>query len=135
MKRAPLDEGKWFAFGDLSRAGVVVAASSDDPGGFMEARDPIKCSVMGSTMSAGDGRTIFPDQVLPFEEWFLMYTAGGAWAGGQENERGMLKEGLVADLVILEGELDPAHPPRVAETWRNGEPVYRAGDRLVPGML
>ncbi|MCK9579757.1 MAG: amidohydrolase [Methanoregula sp.] len=126
MKRAPLDEGKWFAYGDLSRAGVVVSASSDDPGGFMDARDPIKCSVMGSTMSTGDGRTIFPEQVLPFEEWLRIYTAGGAWAGGQENERGMLKEGLVADLVILEGELDPAHPPRVAETWRDGELVYRA---------
>lgn len=126
MKRAPLDEGKWFAYGDLSRAGVVVSASSDDPGGFMDARDPIKCSAMGATMSTGDGRTIFPEQVLPFEEWLRIYTAGGAWAGGQENERGMLKPGLVADLVILEGELDPAHLPRVAETWRNGEPVYRA---------
>lgn len=126
MKRAPLDEGKWFAYGDLARAGVVVAASSDDPGGFMDARDPIMCSVMGATMSRGDGVTIFPDQVMPFEEWLRMYTANGAWAGGQENERGMLKEGLVADLVILEGDLDPADPPRVVETWRNGEQVYRA---------
>lgn len=125
MKRAPLDEGTWFAYGDLSRAGVVVSASSDDPGGFMDARDPITCSVMGATMSSGDGRTIFPEQVLPFEEWLRMYTAGGAWAGGQENERGMIREGLVADLVVLEGELDPAHPPCVVETWRNGEQVYR----------
>ena len=128
MKRAPLDEGKWFAYGDLSRTGVVVSASSDDPGGFMDARDPIRCSVMGATMSKGDGRTIFPEQVLPFEEWLWMYTAGGAWAGGQENERGMLREGLVADFVILEGGLDPAHPPRVDETWRNGERVYRVGN-------
>lgn len=126
MKRAPVEEAKWFAYGDLSRAGVMVSASSDDPGGLMDARDPIKCSVMGATMSAGDGRSIFPGQVLPFEDWLRMYTAGGAWAGGQENERGMLREGLVADLVILEGELDPAHPPRVAETWRNGVQVYRA---------
>lgn len=126
MKRAPLDEGTWFAYSDLARAGVVVAASSDDPGGFMDARDPIRCSAMGATMSKGDGVTIFPDQVMPFEEWLRMYTANGAWAGGQENERGMLKEGLVADLVILEGDLDPAHPPRVVETWRNGKQVYRA---------
>ena len=82
---------------------------------------------MGSTMSNGDGMTIFPEQVLPFEEWLRIYTAGCAWAGGQENERGMLKAGLVADLVILDGDLDPMHPPRVAETWRNGEMVYRAG--------
>jgi len=126
MKRAPLDEGRWFAYGDLARAGVVVAASSDDPGGFMDARDPIKCSVMGATMSNGNGVTIFPDQVMPFEEWLRIYTANGAWAGGQEGERGMLKTGLVADLVVLEGELDPANPPCVAETWQSGKQVYRA---------
>ncbi|MFA4860606.1 amidohydrolase [Methanoregula sp.] len=127
MAQARVEEAKWFAYGELSRAGVVVAASSDDPGGFLDARDPIRCSVMGSTMSNGDGITIFPEQVLPFEEWLRIYTAGCAWAGGQENERGMLKVGLVADLVILDGELDPMHPPRVVETWRNGEMVYRAG--------
>ena len=125
MKRAPLDEGTWFAYGDLSRSGVVVAASSDDPGGFMDARDPIKCSVMGSTMSAGDGRTIFPDQVMPFVEWLRIYTAGSAFAGGQENERGMLKIGMVADLVLLKGELDPEHPPIVDETWKDGRLVYQ----------
>jgi hypothetical protein len=125
MKCAPLDEGKWFAYGDLSRSGVVVAASSDDPGGFMDARDPIKCSVMGSTMSAGDCRTIFPEQVMPFEEWLRIYTAGCAFAGGQENERGMLKKGFVADLVLLEGELDPKNPPVVDETWKDGRIVYK----------
>jgi predicted amidohydrolase YtcJ len=125
MKQAPIEESKWFAYGDLVRAGVIVAASSDDPGGFMDARDPIRCSAMGATMSDGDGVTIFPEQVLPFEEWLRMYTAGGAWAGGQENERGMLKKGLVADLVILEGALDPRNPPVVDETWKDGRMVYR----------
>jgi len=127
MKRAPLEEGTWFAYADMARAGVRVSASSDDPGGFMDARDPIRGSVMGATMSAGDGKTIFPAQVLPFAEWLRMYTAGGAYAGGQENERGMIREGLVADLVVLEGELDPMHPPRVTETWKDGRMVYRRG--------
>lgn len=126
MKRAPLDEGTWFAYRDLALAGVHVSASSDDPGGFMDARDPIRCSVMGATMSSGDGKTIFPAQIMPFEEWLRMYTAEGAYTGSQENERGMIREGLVADLVILDGDLDPVHPPRVTETWRNGSLVYRA---------
>jgi hypothetical protein len=125
FSRAQVENAKWLAYADLFRAGVHVAASSDDPGGFMDARDPITGAVMGSTMSNGDGNTVFPDQVLPFETWLWIYTAGSAYAGGQENERGMLKEGLVADLVILEGALDPLNPPVVDETWKDGRVVYR----------
>lgn len=131
FSRAPVENAKWLAYADLFNSGVCVAASSDDPGGFMDARDPIKGAVMGSTMSNGDGNTIFPDQVLPFERWLWFYTAGSAYAGGQENERGMLKKGLVADLVILEGELDPRNPPVVDETWKSGRLVYK---RQNPGV-
>lgn len=123
-KQVVLDDGKWYAYGDLVKGGVTVASSSDDPGGFMDARDPIQGSVMGSTMSDGAGNVIFPDQVLPFEQWLWMYTAGGAYAGGQEKERGILKKSMVADFVVLEGNLDPKNPPVVAETWVAGKQVY-----------
>jgi len=33
---------------------------------------------------------------------------------------------LRADLVVLEGELDPKNPPRVAETWVAGPRVYQS---------
>jgi hypothetical protein len=124
FSKAKVENATWLAYGDLFHGGVCVAASSDDPGGFMDARDPIKGAVMGSTMSNGDGNTVFPDQVLPFERWLWFYTAGSAYAGGQENERGMLKKGLVADLVILDGILDPMNPPVVDETWKDGKLVY-----------
>lgn len=123
-KQVLLEDAKWYAYGDLVKGGVTVASSSDDPGGFMDARDPIQSSVMGSTMSDVAGNVIFPDQVLPFEQWLWMYTAGGAYVGGQEKERGMLKKGMVADLVVLEGSLDPKNPPVVAETWVAGKRVY-----------
>lgn len=126
-KQVVLDDGKWYAYGDLVKGGVTVASGSDNPGGFMDARDPIEGSVMGSTMSDGAGNVIFPDQVLPFEQWLWMYTAGGAYAGGQEKERGMLKKGMVADLVVLEGNLDPKNPPVVSETWVAGKKVYDHG--------
>jgi len=33
---------------------------------------------------------------------------------------------LRADLVVLEGEIDPKNPPRVAETWVAGPRVYQS---------
>lgn len=124
LKEIPLGGLEWFAFKDMKQNGVTLAGSSDDPGGFFDARDPIKSSVMGTNMSDSSGNILFPNQTLPFEEWLQMYTAGAAYAGGLENERGMLKKGLVADLVILEGDLDPENPPVVAETWKAGRKVY-----------
>ncbi|MEN6551723.1 MAG: amidohydrolase [Methanobacterium sp.] len=115
---------KWFAFRDMIQKGVVLAGSSDDPGGFMDGRDPVKSSVMGANMSDNSGNVLFQDQTLSFEKWLRMYTAGAAYAGGLEKERGMLKKGLVADLVVLEGDLDPENPPVVAETWKAGKKVY-----------
>jgi len=124
LKEIPLERVNWFAFRNMTQNGVTLAGSSDDPGGFMDARDPIKSSVMGAKMSDSSGNVVFSDQTLSFEEWLQMYTAGAAYAGGLEEERGMLKKGLVADLVILEGDLDPENPPVVVETWKAGRKVY-----------
>jgi predicted amidohydrolase YtcJ len=61
---------------------------------------------------------------VSYDEWLRAWTAGSAYAGGQEHERGRLLPGTRADLVILHGELDPDDPPRVAETWVDGERRY-----------
>lgn len=124
LTQAAFDGLKWFAFRDLLEGGVALAGSSDDPGGYIDGRNPILGSVMGATMSDGRGNTLFPDQTLPFETWLRAFTAGAAYAGGQEGERGVLRRGLVADLVVLDGEFDLGKPPVVAETWKDGEKVY-----------
>lgn len=124
LNKTRFEGTKWFAYADLVDAGVILAAGSDYPGGFMDARDVIACCGMGTTMSDGRGNVVSPEQALPFEQWLWMYTAGSAYAGGQECERGMIREGLVADFVILEGDLDPDNPPIVAETWIAGRRVY-----------
>ncbi len=124
LKQVSFEGMKWFALRDLLEGGVVLAGSSDDPGGYFDGRDPIRSSIMGATMNIGTGMVLFPEQTMSLEQWLWIYTAGSAYAGGQEQERGMLKKGLVADLVILDGDLDPANPPVVAETWKNGMKVY-----------
>lgn len=124
VEGVPFDEEIWLPFGELARAGVRLAASSDDPCAFHE---PLLTSARGATRITGSGAVLGPEQALGYEEWLRLYTAGAAYAGGQEHERGTLTPGKRADLVVLEGPLDAEHPPRVAQTWVAGEPVYRAG--------
>jgi predicted amidohydrolase YtcJ len=115
------DDATWLPFGGLARAGVKLAASSDDPCAFHE---PLLTSARGATRRCGTGAIVGPEHALSYEEWLRAYTAGAAYAGGQEHERGRLVPGLRADLVILDGALDAEQPPHVAETWVAGERVY-----------
>jgi len=115
------DDATWMPFGDLARAGVRLAASSDDPCAM---HAPLRTAVHGATRRTGSGHVLDGAQALPYGEWLRAYTAGAAYAGGQESERGMLRAGLRADLVVLDGVLDPATPPQVLQTWVAGQRVY-----------
>lgn len=117
------DEETWLPFRDLDDAGVLMAASSDSP---CSISGPLVESSFGVTRRTSDGFDVAPEQSLPFERWLEMYTAGSADAGGQTDERGRLRPGLRADLVILDGALSDPSTLRVAETWVSGERVYAA---------
>jgi predicted amidohydrolase YtcJ len=118
-----LDESIWMPFGELAAAGVAVAASSDAPCAFHE---PLLTSARGVTRVTSKGTVLDASQSLPYDAWLRAYTVDAARAGGQENDRGRLRPGLQADLVVLEGERDALHPPEVAETWVAGERAYAA---------
>jgi predicted amidohydrolase YtcJ len=118
-----LDEATWLPFGTLDRGGVPLAGSSDLPCAFNE---PLLTSASGVTRLTSKGTVLDAGQSLPYETWLRAYTAGAAYAGGQEHERGSIKPGLQADLVVLEGELDADRPPKVVETWVAGQRVHPA---------
>ncbi|HLG92709.1 MAG TPA: amidohydrolase family protein, partial [Acidimicrobiales bacterium] len=114
------DGHKWLAFADLARAGVPLAASSDDPCAWWP---PLWGALKGASRLTSTGVSLEPDQALPLEEWLVASTAGAAHAGGQEGERGRLAPGLRADLVVME---DPSGPlgAAVAQTWVAGTRVH-----------
>ncbi len=116
-----LDDATWMPFADLDGAGVTLAGSSDAPCAFHE---PLLTSARGVTRRTSKGGIIGAGQSRPYETWLRAYTAGAAYAGGQEHERGQLRPGLQADLVVLDGPLDAEDPPRVAETWVAGTRVF-----------
>jgi len=121
-----LDNATWMPFADLADAGVPLAASSDTPCAF---RAPLLTSARGVTRCTSKGTVVGAEQALPYDAWLHAYTAGAAFAGGQEHERGTLTPGSRADLVVLDGPLDPEDPPTVHETWVAGERVFAATDR------
>jgi predicted amidohydrolase YtcJ len=120
-----LDNATWMPFADLADAGVPLAGSSDSPCAFQA---PLLTSARGVTRVTSKGSVIGADQSMPYEAWLHAYTAGAAFAGGQEDERGKLAPGFQADLVLLRGALDAERPPQVDETWVAGERVFIASE-------
>lgn len=126
VEGVPFDDAIWMPFGDMARAGVRFGASSDDPCAFHE---PLRTSACGATRRTASGGILGPEQAIEYEEWLRAYTAGAAYAGAQESERGTLTPGKRADLVVLEGALDAEQPPRVVQTWVEGALRYQADGR------
>jgi predicted amidohydrolase YtcJ len=122
-----LDDSTWMPFADLAAAGVVLAGSSDTPCAF---REPLLTSALGVTRRTSKGTVLDARQSLPYEDWLRAYTAGAAFAGGQEDERGRLATGLQADFAVLDGPLNADNPPTVAETWVAGTRVFVRSDAV-----
>ena len=76
-------------------------------------------------------RTYLPEQALSVEQAVRLFTSGAAWASGDEDCRGTLELGKLADLAVLDRDLFETEPAEftkvnIVETVLNGETVYRA---------
>ncbi len=79
----------------------------------------------------------FPDQRLAIEEAIEAYTKGPAWASFEEDSKGTLTAGKLADLAVFDADLVAAGKQRPADllkakvlyTIAGGKVVYEAGTR------
>ena len=68
-----------------------------------------------------------------------MFTRNAAFAAFEEEERGTISEGRLADFVVLSDDLLAIEPDRielvrVVETWHRGAKVFDAREDLERGM-
>jgi hypothetical protein len=101
---------------------IIIAAGSDCP---VEEPDVIQ-GIHALVTRNG----FVPEQCISVEEALKAYTINGAYASLQENVKGTIKEGKLADLVIL--DKNPLSVPkdeilniRVEETIIRGKSVYK----------
>lgn len=104
--------------------GIHVAISSDIlPIGPMVG---IYAAVTRKGMS---GRVFAPEEALTVMEALQAYTLYGAWLSFEEDIKGSIEPGKLADMIVLDQDIltiDPAHimDTRVLQTWLGGKLVY-----------
>ena len=81
------------------------------------------------TRQAAEGEPFYPEQALTLNEALKAFTQGGAYAEFAEREKGVLKQGFLADFIVLDKDIMNLPPKellttKVVQTVIGGETVY-----------
>jgi predicted amidohydrolase YtcJ len=116
-----------FAWRDLKNAGATLALGSD---WSVASYNPM----LGifSALNRQKWEPQNPDQRLTLEEALIGYTRDAAYAEFQEHQKGQLKEGYLADMVLLSEDIFKTRPEELNNvkplfTIVAGKLVYEAG--------
>lgn len=105
-----------FAWRSIMDAGGRVAFGTDSP---VEALDPMAGLYVAVTRRErrGDGsRSWFPQEKLTMEEAIRLYTLGSAHASFEEDIKGSIEPGKLADMVVLSQDLFSIPEDRIMQT-------------------
>lgn len=91
-----------YVWKKLIQSGATICNGTDAP---VEDVDPIKCFYSAVTRKGADGNVFYGDQKMSRMEALKSYTINGAFATFEENIKGSVKAGKLADLVVLSNDL------------------------------
>jgi len=128
LGEARAEEGA-YVWQKLMQTGAVVSNGTDAP---VEDVDPIPNFYASVSRRLSDGTVFFPDQRMTRMEALRSYTINGAFAAFEEDIKGSLTPGKLADITVLSKDIltipeEEIPSARVDYTIVGGEVMYEAG--------
>ncbi|HWL92276.1 MAG TPA: amidohydrolase [Phycisphaerae bacterium] len=114
-----------YAFRTLLHYGTIVAFGSDWPVVSLDPFLGVRAAVTGLSL---EGKVFVPEQNITVEEALTCYTRNAARAARDEASLGMIREGMLADFVILDE--DPFTHDFRQETTIKPSAVYVGGRQV-----
>ncbi len=127
----PARASRAWPYGSISVAGGRLAFGSDWPNGPLDPLDGLHVAVTRTPPEGTpDGESWNPAERLELKAALDAYTSGAAWASFDEQRKGTLAPGMLADIVVLSENIFDAPASRlastrVAVTVFDGKIVYR----------
>lgn len=129
------ERGRWaYAFKTLHDAGVMLSFGSDWPGtnAAWYTSNPlhgIYAAVTRETLNGTPAGGWFPEERIDVETALRAYTVNNAYAAGEEDYKGKLAPGFLADIAVLDRDPFAIEPSelkdvRVMMTFVDGEVVF-----------
>jgi predicted amidohydrolase YtcJ len=120
---------KAFPFRTLLKNGVIIAGGSDSPGYWPV--DPLRDIATAASRKMRWGDVWVPEERISVTEAFAMHTTTASWVGFEENEKGTLDVGKLADIAVLAEDPFAIAPEKIRElnvemTLVGGEVKYQA---------
>ncbi len=128
LKTVPGDQLEHlYPIGSLVRSGVHIASGSDCP--IADPNPMVSIGAAVTRISEG-GASVLPQQRVDISDALAMHTIGAAYSGFQEDSRGSINIGKLADLVVLNAdpfsvEANEIKDIKVIMTVLNGEVVWQ----------
>src|SRR5262245_14952433 len=121
-----------YVWQKLMRTGAVVNSGTDAP---VESLDPIPNYYAAVTRKLADGKTFYPDQRMSRMEALRSYTLLNAFAAFEEDIKGSLTPGKLADITVLSKDItkvpdEEIKSAQVRYTIIGGKIVYKGQEKL-----
>jgi predicted amidohydrolase YtcJ len=116
-----------YVWQSLIKSGAIVSNGTDTP---VEDVDPIACYYASVTRKLANGTAFFPEQRMTREQALRSYTIQAAYSAFEEDIKGTLTPGKLADVVVLTQDIltvpdEKILKTRVDYTIVGGNVVYR----------
>ena len=116
-----------YSWKTLLDSGVNVSNGSDCPVEYPDVMKGIQCAVTRTSID-GTGPYL-PDQAFSVKEALDSFTAGGAYSGYEEETKGKIVPGMLADFTVLGADPFETDPFRIKDieicsTWLGGNRVF-----------
>jgi len=139
-----IDDGRWaerrigrdrasrtYAFRNFLDHGVRLALGTDWSVAPLNPMLTLYAAITRATLDGKNPNGWFPEQKLTIKEAIEAYTMGSAYAEFQDNEKGSITPGKLADMVLLSDDvltIDPVkiRDVKVVKTWVGGKLTYDA---------
>ncbi len=94
------------------KSGLVVAGSSDSP---IVPDNPLIGIYAAVTRQAQSGQQILPNECISASQALAMYTINAAYASCEENIKGSITQGKLADMVVLSDDPTKVPPEQIKD--------------------